>query len=171
VTITLHVPADKQDHLIRAMWRVNQRGFFGYWALGAIFTLCGALAFTEPRAHTFAFVSLVIGLFTLAAPSYTIWRYRRRLPNEPSKIIINEDRVFIESPSSNSDFAWTLINSVLETPDSFIIRQGRAIRVVAPKDQLADDDLRAFRRLLRNRQQNHGLLWIEPAPWAASEDS
>jgi hypothetical protein len=112
---------------------------------------------------------LVSGLFLLLLPAYMMWRVRRavaRVPDEPSTVTINEERVYVVSPSANVDFAWTLVGSVLETRDSFLLRHGRTLRVVLPMNEFVGDDLIAFRRLLIGRGLLVGLKNV-PGLWKA----
>jgi hypothetical protein len=160
VTITLHLSSDKHVHVIRAAWRINRRTFSLFWATGTFVAGYGglSLAYSWPARYTlgsFLYVVTAWGLLLLALPSYTIWRYQRRLAklrDEPSTVTINEERIYAVSQSANVDFAWTLVGSVLETRDSFVLRQGRMLRAVLPNSEFIGDDLAAFRRLLVSRR-------------------
>ena len=161
VTITLHLPQDRRHHLIQAAWRVNRPQFLAFWAAGTVIVSYAALqlAHSWQVRHTIdplLYGVIALGLIQLALPSGTILRYRwrlSRLPMEACTITINEERVFIESPSVNGDYTWSLITSVLESRDTFILRQGRLVRSVLPKAEFVAPDLTAFRRFLAERSR------------------
>jgi len=156
VMITLHLPPDGHVHVVRAAWRINRRTFVRTWATGAILAGYGGFSvmYRWPAWQTlgtYLYVVIAWGLLLLVLPWYMMWRYQRRLtqlPDEACVVTINEERIYVVSQSVNLDFTWTLIGSVLETRDSFVLRQGGSLRAALPKSEFVGDDLEAFRRLL-----------------------
>ena len=156
VTIILHLPPDGHVHVVRAMWRINRRAFSAIWAAGAILAGYGGLSLVyawpaRQTLGTYLYVVIAWGLLLLVVPWWMMWRFQQRLtkvPDEACVVTINEERIYVVSQSVNLDFTWTLIGSVLETRDSFVLRQGGSLRAALPKSEFVGDDLAAFRRLL-----------------------
>jgi hypothetical protein len=153
MAITLHGLPDNHEAMVNAAMRLR-RPYLAVAVAGGSLGLLDALV--VPWGPTYGarfrwfglvFVAAFLALSPLLLRNL-LHRSMSALPDEPWIVSIDEQRISCMTPSGATDYRWSAIGSVTETPESFILRTGRVILTVLPKDRFQPDDLQRLRKLV-----------------------
>jgi hypothetical protein len=153
MAITLHGLPDNHEAMVNAAMRLR-RPYIAVAVTGGSLGLLDALLMpwgptNGARVRWFGLV--LVAAFLALSPlllRYLLQRQMRAIPDEPWIMLIDEERISCMTPSGGTDYRWGAIGSVIETPEAFILRNGRVILTVLPKDQFQGDDVRRLRKLV-----------------------
>jgi hypothetical protein len=153
MAITLHGLPDNHEAMVNAAMRLR-RPYIAMAVTGGSLGLLDALLMpwgptNSARVRWFGLV--LVAAFLALSPllvRYLLLQRMRAIPDEPWIVSIDEERISCMTPSGSTDYRWSAIGSVTETPESFILRQGRVILTVLPKERFQGDDVQRLRRLV-----------------------
>jgi hypothetical protein len=153
MAIMLYGPPDDHEAKVNAAMRLR-RPYIAVAVTGGALGLLDALVMPwgPTSGARFRWFGLVlVAAFLALSPlllRYLLQQRMRAVPDEPWIVSIDEQRISCMTPSGSTDFRWSAIGSVTETAESFILRHGRVILTVLPKDHIQGDDVQRLRKLV-----------------------